>query len=213
MSELNKCDSTRSVSEKVSDTVRLRRRFLGRGAAAAPFLITLASQPALGATCFTPSRSLSKNTSVSQQGKEGECTGSASPEDYKALQANHNSRGRGPWPNGLSPKDSFHAIFAMGSNEGVTKFTKPGKKQMVSQTFGEVLNQVSGLNIHAYLIAAYFNKRSVLSSSIPDNVITTTGILNMWSEYAKKGYYEPFAGVKWYGEEIKNYLLSNGIVR
>ncbi len=210
MTELEKCEKTSSANPEVEDSSRARRRFLGKGAAAAPFLITLASQPALGATCFTPSRSLSKNTSVSQQGKDGECTGAASYQAYQADQTPGQSGFR--WPASAQPTAPLHPTFAEGNSEGVTKFTKQVGGQVVSQTFGEALSVNGGGQVHRYLIAAYLNKLGGNGATISDKAITVTGILTMWQEYATKGYYEPFAGVKWYGAEINGYLVSNGIV-
>ena len=84
-----------------SDPVKQgRRRFLGASTAAAPALLTLASQPALGVTCFTPSRNLSKNTSVSQQGKNGDCTG---------LGVTSYAGGSG---GSLATTTAFHPLFA-----------------------------------------------------------------------------------------------------
>jgi hypothetical protein len=209
MTEFEKCNTT-PVGNTVVESSRERRRFLGKGAAAVPFVVTLASQPALGVTCFTPSRSLSKNTSVSQQGKDGQCVGALSPATYADNQKLNGGSGYYPWPVSPKPTDPLHAIFYMGNSEGVTKFTKnPGNP--VSKTFGEAL-LVNTSGIHVYLIAAYLNKLGGGGASISDKAITAAGILTMWQEYASKGYYEPFAGVKWYAPEIKNFLTSNGIV-
>lgn len=186
-----------------------RRRFLGKGIKAAPFVITLASQPALGTTCFTPSRSLSKNTSISQQGKNGECTGAESPGNY----AQQQTPGTSPyhWPASPLPTDPLHPTFYMGNSEGVTKFTKNGGS--VSKTFGEALNVNAPEQVHFHLIAAYLNVKGGNGAMISDKAITASRVLAMWQEYATKGYYEPMAGVKWYALEIKNYLISNGIVK
>lgn len=188
-----------------------RRHFLGQGAAATPFFITLANQPALGATCFTPSRALSKNTSLSQQGKDGICVGAESPGNYAAQQTT--SKGAYHWPASVSPSTPFHPTFIMGSTEGVTKFTKITKnRRIVSQTFGEALNVNAPGQVHFHLIAAYLNTMGGNGAVIPAHVMTPTGVLAIWSEYAKKGFYEPSAGVKWYADEIIDYLKSNGIV-
>ncbi len=188
-----------------------RRFFLGKGVKAAPFILTLASQPALGEICFTPSRSLSKNTSISQQGKDGVCTGAESPGNYKAQQdpkanAYH-------WPVSVKPTYLLHPTFHMGNSEGVTKFTKMVHDQEVSKTFGEALEVHTGGQVHFHLIGAYLNVLGGNGAVIPPNVMTAQGILDIWYEFATKGYYEPMAGVKWYAEEIKSYLIENGIVK
>ena len=80
-------------------------------------------------------------------------------------------------------------------------------------TLGEVLLiNVSG-NVAKHIIAAFLNKLGGNGAVIPDSAITLLGIQNIWAEYAQKGYYEPMASVKWYEQDIVNYLISNGIVK
>ncbi len=187
-----------------------RRRFLGAGVAAAPFLMTMVSQPALGVQCFTPSRSLSRNTSLSQTGKFGDCSGAQSPGNYAAQQSS--SSPSYSWPAAVPPTTLMHPLFYQGGTPGVTEFIKLVKGKWVSMTLGEAINVNAPGQVHFYLIAAYLNKMGGHGAIIPDTVITAAGILNIWQSYAMKGYYEPIAGVKWYADDIKNYLQSNGIV-
>jgi hypothetical protein len=177
-----------------------RRRFLGKGVKAAPFIVTLASQPALGATCFTPSRSLSKNTSLSQTNLIGECTGAKSPDYYKTA----------AWPTAVPSTTPMHTIFYKGGVQDVSKFTRKVNNVWVSKTMIDALNVYVSSNVHSYLIAAYLNKIS--GAGISDKAITLDGIKNMWREFAKNGYFSPTSGVQWGGTEIVNYLKSNGIV-
>lgn len=184
-----------------------RRRFLGKGIKAAPFVITLVSQPALGTTCFTPSRSLSKNTSISQQGKNGECTGAESPGNYMTQQtpgaAYH-------WPASVPPSTPFHPLFAG------TRFNVTNGSVTTSMTLGGVLStgpQQDPDKVAFHLIGAYLNVKGGNGAVIPSNVMTAQGILDIWAEFTTKGYYEPMAGVKWYAEGIKKYLIENGIVK
>ncbi len=188
-----------------------RRRFLGAGVSAAPLVLTMVSQPALGATCFTPSRSLSRNTSVSQNGHYGQCTGAESPGNYKAQQTPGTSAYH--WPASVKPTDPLHPSFKMGTVQGVSKFTKYVGGQWVSKSFGEALNINAPGQVHFHLIGAYLNKMGGNGAVIPDVAITVEGLLNIWSEYITKGYYEPTAGVRWDAEDIKTYLLSNGMVK
>lgn len=189
-----------------------RRRLIGAGASAAPFLLTLISQPALGVTCFTPSRSLSKNTSLSQAGKDGECTGAESPGNYKAQQ--DPSKGAYRWPASVPPTTPMHPLFAEGNSDGVTRFKKLNSNNvLVSMTLGEALNVNAPGQVHFHLIGAYLNKLGGNGAVIPDNVLTASDILGMWREYALKGYYRPFAGTQWYEADIVGYLISNGIVK
>jgi hypothetical protein len=203
-------DLQQTPTHPVTDGGR-RRRFLGAGVSAAPLVLTMVSQPALGATCFTPSRSLSRNTSVSQNGYYGECTGAESPGNYKAQQTPGTSAYH--WPASVKPTDPFHPTFKMGTVQGVSKFTKYVNGQWVSKSFGEALNIEASGQVHFHLIGAYLNKLGGNGAVIPDVAITVEGLLNIWSEYITKGYYEPTAGVRWDAEDIKTYLVSNGIVK
>jgi hypothetical protein len=200
--DLDDCDNNTNVEQ------RARRRFLGAGAAATPFLLTLVSQPALGVTCFTPSRSLSRNTSLSQQGKYGDCTLAASPREYLT---NASELGASAWPEDVPPTTAFHPLFTEGSVDGITKFTKVDNTTTVSMTFLEVL-QVNATSVAAYMIAAYLNKSGGNLAVIPENVLTSSDILNMWSEYSIAQTFEPMAGIVWGEMQIKSYLTSNGIV-
>ncbi|MDR1996697.1 hypothetical protein [Azonexus sp.] len=188
-----------------------RRRFLGAGAAATPFLLTLVSQPALGmgTACFTPSRSLSRNTSVSQQGKYGECQNAQSPGNY-AVQQQVVSMG-GIWPDVKPPTTSLDSVFILVPqfvkqvNEGGTLVSK-------SMTLGEAL-RVNGVDqVYLYLIAAYLNTMGGGGASIPETVLTDTAIQGIWREYTLRHYYEPMAGIQWSAGDIINYLQTNGIV-
>lgn len=188
-----------------------RRRFLGAGVSAAPLVLTMVSQPALGATCFTPSRSLSRNTSVSQNGLFGECTGAESPGNYKAQQTPGTPAYH--WPASVKPTDPFHPTFKMGSEQGVSKFTKRENGKWVSMSFGEALNINAPGQVHFHLIGAYLNKVGGNGAIIPDVAITVDGILKIWSEYITKGFYAPTTGVQWGAEQIVTYLKTNGIVK
>lgn len=187
-----------------------RRRFLGAGAAATPFLLTLVSQPALGVTCFTPSRSLSRNTSVSQQGKNGECLRAESPGNYSAQQ--QAGFGAYHWPAAVPPSTPMHPLFYKGGEYLKTKFVKKVNGKWVSMTLGEAIQVNAPGQVHFHLIGAYLNKMGGNGAVIPDIVMTAQDILGMWQEYASRGYYEPMAGIKWYAEDIVNYLKTNGIV-
>lgn len=188
-----------------------RRRFLGAGVSAAPLVLTMVSQPALGANCFTPSRSLSRNTSVSQNGLFGECTGAESPGNYKAQQTPGTSAYH--WPASVKPTDPFHPTFKMGSEQGVSKFTKRENGKWVSMSFGEALKINAPGQVHFHLIGAYLNKLGGNGAIIPDVAITVDGILKIWNEYITKGFYAPTTGVQWGAEQIVTYLKTNGIVK
>lgn len=196
-----------------------RRRFLGAGAAAAPFLMTMVSQPALGVTCFTPSRSLSRNTSISQQ--IDECSGAESPGNYAAQQTqNVNPKGKSVgsaynWPKSVPPSTKMHPLFNEGSRDGVTRFFKSTASGIGSEsmTLGEVISINMPGQVHFHIIAAYLNKMGGNGANIPDSVITAQQILNIWADYAANGYFQPIAGVTWHEAEIIDYFIKNGIVK
>jgi len=191
-----------------------RRRFLGAGAAATPAILTLISQPALGNTCFTPSRSLSKNTSASQAGKDGLCVGAKSPVFFRdAPDAN--------WPGSVPSGTPFHPTFS-GSNFIVsgTSLTMrevlveyptslaahPGKERKVK---GKEVMAVDPTSLAAYVLSAYLN---ILLGYVPANVLTTAVVQSIWTQWSTVGYYTVTAGVNWTDAQIKDYLQSNGIV-
>ena len=84
-------------------------------------------------------------------------------------------------------------------------------------TMAEVLAQNGGSldseKLAFHLIGAYLNAKGGNGAVIPPNVITADEITVIWHEYSTRGFFEPTAGVKWYGSEIKYYLTSNGIVK
>jgi len=208
---LEKNDSLSPNAASQDGGKRNRRRFLGAGAAATPFLLTMVSQPALGVTCFTPSRSLSKNTSISQQGKYGECSNAESPGNYKTQQQSTSAAYH--WPPSVPPTTPMHPLFYKGTTEGLTKFTIRQNGVWRSRTLGEALGVNAPGQVHFHLIGAYLNKMGGNGAIIPDNVMTVQDILDMWREWATKGYYEPMAGVRWGATQIVNYLTDNGIVK
>ena len=187
-----------------------RRRFLGVGTAAAPFVLTLVSQPALGVTCFSPSRALSKNTSLSQQAKDSQCTGAQSPGNYSSQQTAGSSSYS--WPASVPPTTPFHPTFLQGTVPGQTSFTKLVGVATVSQSMGEVVGVNGNGGLVKHILAAYLNKKGGHGAVIPDQVLTEAAILNIWKEFVTNGYYTPVTGTKWFAADIVSYLLSNGIV-
>jgi hypothetical protein len=170
--------------------------------------MTIVSQPVLGATCFTPSRSLSRNTSISQNGNYGTCTGQ-SPGTYMAQSDPNNQHGGSySWP--IPPSTPFHPTFS-GRHFYIT-YQSNGQTVTRSLTMLEVLNNTNNLDsqqVAFHLIAAYLN---CLNNWVSPLALTTAGVQAIWTEWDTQGYYEPMAGVRWYAAEIKNYLISNGIV-
>lgn len=182
-----------------------RRRFLRTSLGAAPILMTLVSRPVLGGgggnlggggQCFTPSGFVSMPTS--QHGQGYTCSG-RTPGYWKNCDV---GTGGHSWPSPYYPT-------TISGNWGhqATKFTDvfspspyPG-----STTLLQVLEMGGGPpnDVARHIVAALLN---VASGWTP--VLTISRVQDIWNEYATKGYYEPTAGVKWYHDDIVNYLLS-----
>lgn len=208
MNNDSKCDNTTPEAVENLESAsppRGRRRFLGASIAVSSTIATIASQPALGTTCYTPSRSLSKNTSVSQQGKYGECNG-VSPGNYKTQ--TDSDRPATTWPTYPQPTTGFHDVFASG------RYGSFWNSNGLSKTMMEVLRLGgSGTGdrnkVAFHIIGAYLNQKN----GFLDINITESVILNIWFEYAQKGTYTPFAGAQpWGGSAIVTYLKNNQIV-
>jgi hypothetical protein len=86
----------------------------------------------------------------------------------------------------------FNAVFSPSPFEGW-------------MTLLDVLEAGGGppLDVARHIVAALLNAASGLTP-----VLDVTAVLIMWEEFATAGYFEPTAGVKWYHEEIVDYLLS-----
>ncbi|MCQ8180319.1 hypothetical protein NP603_04290 [Methylomonas sp. SURF-1] len=195
-------------SDENRSVVKSRRSFAKAGIVS-PLVMTLISRPAMaGGVCFSPSRSLSKNTSVSQNGNYGECNG-ISPGNYKTqtnpLMPSYN------WPSSVPPSTPFHPLFKRGSTAKGTLFETGTGLNLRSRTLLEVL----GLNgsgdpskLAFHTIGAYLN---CVNGFIPTNVLTKEKVVSIWEEYVTNGFYEPFAGVKWYAGDIVSYYQTNYI--
>jgi hypothetical protein len=176
-----------------------RRRFLGAGGSAIPVVLTLASSPALatGVSCMSPSRSMSRHLSANLRPDQGLCNGQ-SPGNY-GQQTDPNSPAYS-WPASPGPNTRFHSVF-------------PGSR-FLNRTFLEVLNlndpSLDPSNVARHLAAAYLN---CVRGLIPANVLTTTGVLAIYSSWNSTLTYTPFAGATpWSGADIVNYLKTNRIV-
>ena len=187
-----------------------RRRFLGTGAVVTPAILTLASQPALGVTCFTPSRSLSKNTSSSQVGKDGLCLNAESPGNYK--QQSTAGASAYHWP--ISPYTKFHSNKTYNGKAGVFSGSCYGSRSLL-----DVLNKTSGLsdpsNVAFHLIGAYLNILGGNGAVIPSNVLSAQDVKKIWNAWLLSNFsgYQAMPGTTWTGTQLVAYLTSNGIVK
>ena len=175
-----------------------------------PTILTLVSQPALGTTCYTPSRSLSKNTSASQAGKDGICLNAESPGNYKTQSV----PGTSPyhWP--ISPNTKFHSNKTYNGIAGVFSGSTYGSRSLL-----DVLNKTNGLNdpynVAYHLIAAYLNILGGNSAVIASNVLNAQGVKDIWTAWLASGFtkYPVMPGTDWTGQQLVDYLISNGIVK
>lgn len=204
-------EQSTSVEVSPASPVAGRRRFLKAGVSATPALVTLAAQPALGASCFTPSRSLSTNTSIDTRGYDGVCNGT-SPGKYMT--------GKG-WPALVRKSTKFHDVF-FGTRFMVQYKNDLGVIKTRSLTLLEVLNLnpnklpdgvIAPVNddpsqLAFHIIAAYLNVKNL---SIPPAVLDVEKIQTIWKEWDLRKYFEPTAGVQWNAGAIVDYLKNSRI--
>ena len=194
-----------------------RRRLLRGGLLAAPILMTLTSRPVLGGQwktvgggggkwgggggkCFTPSGFVSMPTS--QHGKPSYCSG-RTPGYWK--QSQH----FGSW---VAPY--YPTTVSWPGGHKATKFTEvfygANSPYPPATTLLEVLGMQGGPpnDVARHIVAAVLNCAAGWTP-----VLTVPVLRGIWSEYINTGggtvgYFEPTAGVKWYHDDIVNYLLS-----
>ncbi len=63
-----------------------------------------------------------------------------------------------------------------------------------------------------HITAAYLNIKGGNNAVIPSNVLTVSQLKLIWTGWNTNGKYEVMANIFWNGAQIKNYLISNGIV-
>ncbi|MBK6469177.1 MAG: hypothetical protein IPF94_00215 [Betaproteobacteria bacterium] len=194
---------TRPSTERGSDAQNLsegRRRFLRRGAATTPLLLTLTAQPALGFTCYSPSGSLSKNTSGGRN-YTGDCTGK-SPGNYKAQIV------PGPgdsynWPTeSYVPGDRLIKMFPAGPF--LDSF-------MADTTTTKTLLQVLNLGgngdpyqFAAHMIAAVLN---CVNGFVPAGVMTEGQLRTIWTALYTAGTIQ-VGSEHWDKERFVQYLTA-----
>jgi hypothetical protein len=179
-----------------------RRRLLQGGLAATP-LLTLVSRPVLGAArCVSASGFHSMP--ASRHGPEQVCSG-RSPDYWK--QPLHFAEWPPPYVPGTGQDENGAIKPAALAESSPTRFNavfspSPFEEWM---TLLDVLEAGGGppLDVARHIVAALLNAASGFTP-----VLEVPAVLTMWEEYASMGYFEPTAGVRWYNEEIVDYLLS-----
>jgi hypothetical protein len=173
-----------------------RRRLLKGGAAAAPLLLAITTRPAraVGIGCETPSAFGSMDASGPGAVTEV-CTGRTAeywsrPEHFWEW----------PYPyfpentSGIDEATKFHSVFAGSCFEGCTML-----EVLKMEGGGDAL---CGRGCCAALLNAATGRTPVLT--VPD-------VINIWNEYAMRGYFEPLAGVQWSSDEIATYLRTTTV--
>lgn len=166
-----------------------RRRFLGKGAVAAPAILTLAAQPALGATCYAPSGSLSKNTSGGRN-YTGTCTG-FSPGRYKTR------RTLADW-SPVNPSALIGSVFSPVP----LYFKKSNGNPMTLLEVIDLTGQADPYMFGFHMVAAYAN---IKKGKIPANVLDETKLKAIWTAIYTQGYYQ-VGGQQWKTTAVVDYL-------
>lgn len=155
-----------------------RRRLLKGGLAASPILLSVASRPTLAASCTHPSAFTSLN--VSGNNKVFACTG-GSPEYWLLHLAS--------WP----------SAYKAGKGGSGTPFnaTFGGAVFQQNASFQDVLEGTARMGqqgLARHIVASALN----VAAGLTTQVLSLATVKSMWTAALSPGYYEPFAGVKWY---------------
>lgn len=172
-----------------------RRRFTRAGILATGAISTIANATGTVTKCATASGSLSGGLASHKPTITPVC-GGFSPGGW--LQPG----GSQVWPCAQTKK--FNTIFAC---TGIaTKYYNKTLIHLLDPLYMKNLGLVDDNMIARHFVASYLNVTCVPART---NVITLQVLKNMWNAYiGPKGYYEPAAGVKWYGPQIVAYLSS-----
>jgi hypothetical protein len=172
---------------------RRRRRLLQGGVSATPLLMTLVSRPVLGHSgfrCVTPSGYTSMPSS--RQPEVHRCDG-GTPGFWK--QEQHFKA----WPAGFYPvAKKGNAATLFGSHFLLGPYA-------ANTTFLQILESMGGPpdSVARHIVAALLNALRGWTT-----VLTPTAIKDMWADYITTGFFEPTAGVRWYHDQIQDYLES-----
>jgi hypothetical protein len=203
------------------DSVDQSRRKMTGTALGVSAILTLASRPVLAGQCMTPSAACSGN--LSQHGTPTTCSGKSPgywkehPRSWPLPYAPGTCTGGGSvcnkaekWQGGTL----FHPIFAFVTNATGNSFladfdgnpntpkTSLSMMQVMQMSDG---NNPWGLtdqdNLGMHIVAALLNAKMGWTP-----ILTEADVINMWNEWASKGYFEPTANVKWNAAQIVTYI-------
>lgn len=216
-SDEEKPQTPQDIAEQTKLVDKSRRNFTKSGLVASGVILTLASRPVLGGgwVCKSPSGFLSGN--LSQHGVPQTCQGRTPGYWGTNTSTSH------PWPSpyktGKCTNTSKRLDYNSWSNTGSTSGTMFNDSTLgfhcTSSTNVLKLKPYSMMQVillggtgdpyqlGAHCVAALLNARMGWTP-----VLTEAQVRNMFNEYDSKGYFEPVAGVKWYGADIVTYLKT-----
>ena len=200
MEEKQRLDNLEDKSKSVDFS---RRRFAKTGLAASGVILTLTSRPVLGnfGVCKSPSGFLSGNASGRLY--ETACYG-LSP----GFWANHPEKWGDYDPGKYVINGPSVNTNDVGKWTGGTRFTDAftGSLYFGEHTLMQVL-WMTGVNdpyqIGAHSVAALLNASNGFTPPLD-----AMQVIDMFLEWELQGYYEPTAGVQWYGFDIVTYIQS-----
>lgn len=214
-SEMEKTRFDHDLTDQTKSSVdESRRGFTRSGLALSGVLLTLASRPVLGATqCLSPSGFISGN--VSTQGDILYCDGGTPgywgtnvlpPKNLKS--SNYHQ-----WPDPYIPGALTLCTKELDPDcwTGGTKF-HGGVLGFGGSDFGDksmlqvILLGGNGdaAQLGAHCVAALLNA----AKGWTNNVLTESQVRGMYNDFVNNGFFEPTAGVKWYADDIVDYLVT-----
>jgi hypothetical protein len=202
------------ASPELATMSEARRRLIRAGLASGPVVATLASPSVFAADCVAPSQTLS--AAKSHTGQLGNCGTLDTADTWKSkIGAAACPDATCTAPNKALRDTSFHGIFTQQSGADGCRMYKTGVGGVATpMTFGEVLdlpNSSNGVLIARQFVAAYLNIM-VKNNMFPVGGITSQAksaqaIVDMWTEWASKSSFTPYAGaVAWDGTKVSYYL-------
>ncbi|MBI5430618.1 MAG: hypothetical protein HY938_09195 [Nitrosomonadales bacterium] len=213
--EVGGCVLPETVSLQAKSIDESRRRFAKSGVIVSGVLLTLASRPSLGGgggfggggVCKSPSGFLSGN--ASGHSNDQHCGGRT-----PGYWANHGDNWPSPYKSGSCTDTQHKQDVKSWSNTGSTSGSM-FKNSFNCSGYGSIYKNYSLMQVlllggtgdphqlGAHIVAALLN---ACKGWTP--VLTEAQVKNIFNEYDSHGYFEPTAGVKWYPEDIVDYLKT-----
>lgn len=177
-----------------------RRRFTRIGAGATGVILTLHSQPGMAAMnnamCVAPSGFMSMTAA------------SRSPQDSCSYNRSH-----GYWKN--HPEEwKSRAGIDYGAKFGKIFRASGRYAELADVTLMEVMDPTPAIkaidqnNVAMQSVAALLNARAAAYAGVP-SVLPEESVMEIWNEFAAKGYYTPSSGASiWSGAQTAEYLES-----